>query len=114
VFLKVFAAGLLIVLLLVAGCIAIIAAVAKDVEEEVNAHAITLAQFRSIELRTSRKAVQAKLGKPADAQESVSENVFTKEPSNTSCIYYHRRQGKLGDVFQFCFAEGRLVAKNSF
>ena len=56
----------------------------------------------------------ARFGQAADAQEFENESLVDKEPQNSSCIYYNRKGGEFGEVFQFCFTEGKLDSKNAY
>lgn len=106
-------------LVLIVGCAALIGGaaneVAKQLDTEQQAHAITRQQFRSLDLGMTERQVIAAVGKrPEDRQEFQSEGFMTDEPQNSSCIYYNRAGGSFGDVFQLCFDGGRLNSKNSY
>jgi hypothetical protein len=49
-----------------------------------------------------------------DRQEFENEGIPGEEPVGSSCIYYNRAGGDLGDSFQFCFTKGRLDSKNAY
>jgi hypothetical protein len=102
-------------LLTVGGCVACVALVGETAEDvgrqlereldrEFKEHAISNAEFDSIERGTRRRTVESRLGPPADRQEFEDE----------SCIYYNREGGEFGDQFQLCFTNGRLESKSSF
>ena len=102
-------------LLTIGGCVACAALVgetADDVgreleeglEREFKQHSITNEQFDSAELGTQRETLQRRFGPPADESRSAG----------STCITYNRRGGDLGDIFQFCFRNGRLESKDSF
>lgn len=117
-FLRVLAAFLIVIVLLIAGCVALIGVGANEVADELdrqqNENAITQQEFRSIELGTAQDDVEERFGPPADSQEFESEGIITEEPANSSCIYYNREGGQFGDIFQLCFDESQLTAKNSY
>jgi hypothetical protein len=108
------AGGIIIALvLLTAGCAALIGSAAHEVQNESDAHAITQAQFRSLKPGMTQKRVVRLLGKPADDQEmhvSVSELGVS---SNSSCVYYNER-GELLTMYQVCFDEGKLSSKSRY
>ncbi len=103
---------------LIGGCTALIGAGAneavKEIDKQQKANSITPAQFKGTKLGTSQKQVEKRFGPAADAQEFESEAILDEEPQNSSCIYYNRRGGELGDIYQFCFTEGKLDSKNSY
>jgi Protein of unknown function (DUF2510) len=110
--------------LTIGGCVACAALVGEGAEDlgreferelnrEFKQHAITKQEFDSVELGSRRSAVERRLGPPADRQEFENE-IPGDEPVGSSCIYYNRAGGELGDRFQFCFSGGRLDSKNSY
>lgn len=106
-------------LVLIAGCAALIGAgadkVSKDLDRQQQAHAISLAKFRGVKHGWTERQVIGYVGKrPQDRQEFEGENALSREPANSSCIYYNRAAGRPGDLFQFCFEQGRLRSKNSY
>ena len=117
--LKVFVGLCVFGLVIVIGCAALIGGaaneVAKQLDDQQQAHAITRQQFGSLSLGMTEQQVIAAVGKrPEDRQEFQSKSFVTDEPSNSSCIYYNRSEGTFGDVFQLCFDGGRLTSKNSY
>src|SRR5262245_10585492 len=117
--LKIFGAILIAGALLIGGCAALIGGaaneVAKDLDAEQQAHAITKKQFNDLELGMSQAAVVKELGKrPEDRQEFENESFEGEEPDQSSCIYYNRAGGEFGDVFQLCFTNDKLDSKNAY
>jgi hypothetical protein len=102
--------------LLIVGCVALVGSAGeeavKEIDKQQRANSITAEQFRAVKLGSSQQAVEDKLGEPADAQEFESEGILQKEPENSSCIYYNKRGGQFGDLFQLCFTGGKLNSKN--
>lgn len=97
------------------GCAALLNEAVDDLNAEQAAHAITQEQFDAITLGMTRDEVVFTLGKePEDAQEFVTEGVFTEEELRSSCIYYNRVGESFGSAFQFCFDGDVLRSKNSY
>lgn len=100
------------------GCAVIVGVSANEavesIEEEFNASAITLDEYRSVENGARRSEVVDQLGEPADQQEFESSMPELDIKSVGSCIYYNREGGDLGDLFQFCFQDGRLTSKSAY
>ena len=115
---KVMVGVLLAAVLLIGGCTVLIGAGAneavKEIDKQQNANAITLEQYRDTKLGTSQKTVEKRFGEAADAQEFENESIVDSEPQNSSCIYYNRKGGDIGDTFQFCFTDKKLDSKNSY
>ena len=84
----------------IVSCVAII-------NHAANQHAITAAQFDSVQLGESRSQVEQDLGSPDSTQN------FTNTLGNRSCIYY-RQKGHIGSRYQFCFNSDQLDSKNSY
>jgi hypothetical protein len=102
--------------LLIAGCVALLAAGVNEAENEQDEHAITLAQFREVERGSSESEVRQQLGvDPGDAQKFENEGL-PGEAVRGSCIYYNEKGKGLGEgrFFQFCFDNDRLTSKNSY
>jgi hypothetical protein len=117
--LKVFSALFLLGLITIVGCAALVGGAANEVSKQLDAeqaaHAISTRQFRSVDLGTRERTVIDQLGKqPEDKQQFQSESFVGNEPSNSSCIYYNKKGGNFGDVFQFCFTERKLDSKNAY
>ena len=98
--------------LLVAGCTALLAAGANEVQADSDKHAITAKQFASIKAGMKRTAVEAKLGAPDNVQETDIEG-FDKTTAEFDCIYYNRK-GEVLSMYQFCFDNGKLTSKSSY
>jgi hypothetical protein len=116
--LKVALGILLAATVLIVGCVALIGAgadqVADDLEKQQRANSITLEQYRGVKAGTPQSEIEKRFGEPADAQEFEAEIPELDTKSSGSCIYYNRRGGDLGDIFQFCFDDGRLTSKNAY
>jgi len=102
-------------LILIGGCVALLGAGAdkasKEIDKAQNRQAITLKQFRSIKTGTSKGTILKRYGKPTDKQESDT----TGKDFDSSCIYYNRKNGSVGDSFQLCFnGNNQLDSKNSY
>lgn len=118
----------LVLVLMIAGCAALIGGAANEVLEELNAEqarsAISQTEFDAVAIGTTRAAVKKSLlpAVPQDAQEFVSEGIDlgdgTVIDTSSSCIYYNMEGGSFGDTYQFCFTgaggNGTLRAKNSY
>jgi len=117
-FLKALVIGIILLVLLIAGCTALLAGGASEVADEIdrqqNENAITRSEFDSISLGDSQDDIEADYGEPADSQDFENEGILDQEPSNSSCIYYNLEDGDFGDLFQLCFTEGRLTSKNAY
>jgi hypothetical protein len=100
---------------LVAGCAALVGGAANEVDKELkreqNANAITNAQARSLKLGTTRAKVEQRFGAPRDTQESENAGL-----GKDSCVYYNVKGGKTFDSWQLCFegdgTAGKLRSKN--
>jgi hypothetical protein len=106
-------------LVVIVGCAALIGTAAdeaiKELDAEQQRHAITKEQFDSIQIGASESRVVQQLGKPPeDKQEFTNKGFLSDEPENSTCVYYNREGGEYGDVFQFCFDNGRLTGKNAY
>jgi hypothetical protein len=103
-------------LLLLGGCIALIAGGVNQANNDAKKTGITRAQFNDVQEGTSQSSVEADLGKPENKQEF--ENNFPgvdDATQSSSCIYYHEKgQGLTVGGFQLCFTNGDLTSKNSF
>jgi hypothetical protein len=75
----------------------------RELEREFNERAITPAEFESVERGARRETVEARLGPPQDFTEIAGE----------TCLYYNRQGGDLGDQYELCFVNGRLVSKST-
>ena len=117
-----------VLVLMMAGCAALIGGAANEVVEELDAQqeasAITQAQFDAVRLGQSRAQVeQALLPKvPQDEQELSSSVDLPAElggsvDSSSACLYYYKEAGDF-DLFQLCFdgvgGTARLTSKNSY
>lgn len=97
-------------LLLIGGCVALIAGganeAAKEIDKEQAKNAITNNQARGIERGTTRGEVESKFGKPADGGGAGSD----------TCIFYNAKDAGVLRQWQFCFRgksrEGKLFLKD--
>jgi hypothetical protein len=95
------------VVLLLGACGVAIVAITSNAAEE---YEISEAQFNSIELGSSREAVENRLGDPFD-------RTHEHDPpyGEVLCITYTQEDGDLFDIFdpyEFCFDDGRLYEKH--
>lgn len=116
--LKVALGVILALVVLIVGCTAILAGgadqVADEIDKQQRANSITLEQYRAVKTGISQAGLEKRLGEPSDAQEFESEVPELDAKSKGSCIYYNRRGGEIGDLFQFCFENGKLSSKSSY
>lgn len=116
--LKVILGTVLVAGVLVGGFFAIRGGAGEDVLQTLQtqqiANSITDQQFASIELGSSRKTIEETLGEPVGAREVRDARIRKREPRHSSCIYYNKRGGSFGEVFQLCFREGKLKRKKKF
>lgn len=85
----------------------------EELERVQEQSSITQSDFVSVRPGTSRSAVEARLGRPADVSTRSAQTALPREPGGTSCIYYFE-QGQslfLGPTYRFCFARGGLAKK---
>ena len=103
---------------LIVGCAVLLGAgadqVADEIDKQQKANSITLTQYRGAKTGTRQSTIEKRFGEPSDAQEFESEIPDLDARSKGSCIYYNRRGGEIGDIFQFCFDDGRLTSKNAY
>lgn len=105
-------------LVLIGGCVALIGAGVDEADKEQRRKGITLREFRSVQMGSSRADVRTELGKPEDAQHFENAGIEGLEGSASrgSCVYYPEKgKGILeGRSFQLCFTNGRLDSKNVY
>jgi hypothetical protein len=75
----------------------------RELERELNQRAITPAEYDSVERGARRETVEQRFGPPHD----------TIEVAGETCLYYNRDGGNLGDQYELCFVNGRLVNKRA-
>ena len=120
IFLKVMLGIVVSIIVLAAGCAALIGGAANEVSKQLDAeqqaHAISAATFGSLTLGATKAQVltAAAPATPQDAQEFEQSGVLTDEQINSSCLYFNREGGSFGDVYQLCFTNDRLESKNSY
>ena len=85
----------------------------EELERLQRQSSISQSAFAGVKPGTSRAAVETKLGKPADLQQTGSAGGLPNEPPGSSCLYYYERGQSVfaGPTYRFCFARGRLVEK---
>ena len=105
-------------ILLIGGCAVLLGAGAneavKEIDRQQQANSITQQQYRSTKTGTTQKTIEKRFGEPSDAQEFETDIPELDAKSKSSCVYYNRRGGEIGDIYQFCFDEGKLTSKNSY
>lgn len=111
------------VVLLFAGCTALIGGAAneavKSLEADQAKSAISETQYSQIKIGDTRadldKAVAPAV--PADAQEFSNEGILDEENFDTACVYFNKTGGELGDLYQFCLdgtgARAKVTSKSS-
>ena len=102
----VFAAG-------IAGCAMLVSTGVHEVKRQLDQHAITAQQFRSVREGSSRGALVEELGVDPIANTSLDNEGVPSYQQYKSCVYYSRKGATLG-FFEFCFKKDKLVAKRSF
>lgn len=106
------AGGLVLgVVVLIVGCSALLGSAADQVEEEQQEHAISGADYDSVQNGAAQADVEAALGPPESDQDFQYQGI----PGST-CIYYNEEGAPLleGNYFQFCFDGGRLTSKAAY
>jgi hypothetical protein len=110
----------ILMVLIVGGCTAVVGAgvnhAVNSYNEEQAKSAISQETFDAIQIGATRAQVDAAVAPavPQDAQEFTQEGVLDQAQIKSSCIYFNRKGGKFGDIFQFCFDGDSLSSKNSF
>lgn len=102
---------ILAVVLLIAGCTALLSAGVSEAQSESDKTAITRAEYEAVKKGSSRAEVEATLGKPSDVQESEIQSLG--ETYSSDCIYYNQ-EGELTSLYQFCFDNDKLSSKASY
>ncbi len=82
--------------------------VTRELDKEQRPASITTRQFDRLDADATRKQVEKRLGESARAEEFEIEGLEQQEPEGSSCVYYDRRGGRLGDFFQICFRGDRV------
>lgn len=110
--LKLVLAGVILMIVGVAGCAALVGGAASEIDKELDKqqseHSITVEEFKSVKPGTTLKTVKKKFGEPDDEQ------VTKVEGLKSDCIYYNVEGGELLDRFQFCFSNGKLDSKSKY
>jgi hypothetical protein len=71
---------------------------------------ITLAQYRAVKQGTAKSVVVARLGRPATTEDPTQ--IPTPKELRDDCIGYERAGGN-GELFFFCFSDGKLARKHT-
>lgn len=93
--------------------LSVIRGTVDDVESNRNETAITVQQYRSVELGASEDDVRAELGDPDD-ESAAGASTEESSGASTKCLYYNEKDAGLmaGDRFKFCFTQDQLVRKS--
>jgi hypothetical protein len=111
--LKVMLGVVLAGVLLIVGCAVLVGSAAEDavneVEQEADAHALTPAEFRSIQKGSTIAEVKGEFGEPESSDNT--ESITGK--GRDRCLYYNQKGADLleGESYQLCFEPGKLRAK---
>jgi len=108
--------ALLAVFVLFGGCGALLIGGLNNAVDSLNkeqaAHAITKAQFDSVQLGISQSALESQLGKPPEnTSEYVTKGVLSQADIKSSCVYYNEVGQSFGSLFQFCFDNDAMRSK---
>ena len=87
--------------------------ITRELDKEQRPASITERQLRRVGIGASKEDAKERLGDYAEADELESPGVEEREPERTTCIYYDRRGGRVGDVFQLCFLDNQLDSKRT-
>lgn len=118
--LKILLGVTLLLILLAAGCAALVGTAANEAVNQLNedqaASAISQETFDGLQIGATRAEVDAAVAPavPQDAQEFTQEGVLDEQQIETSCIYFNREGGEFGDIFQLCFDGDTLSSKNAY
>jgi Protein of unknown function (DUF2510) len=96
--------------LFLGGCAAFWIAVVNEVEEGLDSTSISRKQFDSIQPGATRGSVERRLGEPFQTQE------LRQAPyGRVTCLSYNERGGRSFefDLYELCFAKGRLYSKRA-
>lgn len=98
----------------IAGCFAVVIDVGvNEVKKELDRHAITPDQFRSVERGARRESVIEQLGVPPLGPSSYDDADVPNAAGGGDCIVYKQKGTTLG-FYEFCFRRGRLRSKRAF
>ena len=82
--------------------------VTRELDKEQRPASITTRQFDRLDVDATREEIENRLGDTAEADEFEIDRLAQQEPEHSTCVYYDRRGGGLGDIFQLCFRDNRL------
>ena len=102
--------GALVVALLLIGLAFVLfgESVTRELDEEQRPASVSTRQLDRLAADATRKEVEDRLGESARAEEFEVRGLDREEPEGSSCVYYDRRGGRLGDIFQVCFRGDRV------
>jgi Protein of unknown function (DUF2510) len=110
--------GIFVVMVVgVVGCVAVVSVgldqAAKEIGRTQERHAISQAQFDSVQIGSPRDAVINALGKPPAETSSFESQAEGDLDLSTACIYYWESGETFGNWYQFCFdSAGNLQTKS--
>jgi hypothetical protein len=110
--------GIFVVMVVgVVGCVAVVSVglneAAKEIGQSQERHAITQAQYDSVQIGTPRTTVAAALGKPPATTSSFKSEAEGDFDISSDCIYYWESGETFGNWYQFCFdSAGNLRTKS--
>jgi hypothetical protein len=103
--------GVLAMVVFLGGCAALIVVGVNEAEDEIDETSITRQQFGSIQLGSTRAAVEDELGRPWDREQ------YDRPAGPLSCLYYNDVKASVFDdrsEYEFCFLDGLLVSKRPY
>lgn len=118
--LKILLGVVILLVLIVAGCTALVGGAVNEAvnsyNEEQAASAISRETFDAIQIGATRAEVDTAVAPavPQNTQEFTQEGVLDEAQISSSCIYFNLEGGEFGDILQFCFDGDRLSSKNSY
>lgn len=105
--LKIVIALIIFTVLCVGGCAALVGSAADQVQKDSDEHSITVDQFKSVKVGSSKADVIKSLGEPSDKQHMKTKGM------SSDCIYYNIK-GDVLSSYQFCFTNGSLDTKSKY
>lgn len=109
-------AGLAVLtVLFIGGCALFIGGAVTEINKEYKKHAISAQTFNSFEIGEDQSDVVATAGKQPLRQPFFNgKDTQQTTPPGSACVYYNRSGGSLGDIYQLCFIDNKLVSKNAY
>lgn len=114
------AGGIILVIILIVVLISVVfTSASHNIQKERNAHAITRAQFDSLQLGQPKDVVLRGLPQPQDSQQFSSDYGTDLPNLNQSCVYFNERTTgdnlASGSYFQLCFDQNNILrSKNAY